>query len=70
MIAPFNSILKTILQPKKSIFKQLKVDNNKLNRFGISGSCIKISKKSRKLKNQKLSKLRKSKSEKLAKSKK
>ena len=68
-------ILKTTISPKKSTLKWLKVDDNKVNRFGISSSK-KIAKKLEKSKSQNWSKLgnlknkKSSKFQKLAKSEK
>ena len=51
-------ILKTIVPPKKLIFKWLEIDTNKVNRFEI-GSGEKIARKLRKLKSQNLLKSQK-----------
>ena len=46
-------MLKTSILLKKSIFKQLKVSNSKINKFGI-GNNNKFAKKLKKLKGQNL----------------
>ena len=59
MVASLISILKMTILLERLIPKQLRVDNNKVNRFDISDGK-KIAKKSRKLfKFQKLAKLKK-----------
>ena len=63
MAAPFTSMLKTIVSPKRSTSKWLEVDDGKVNEFGVSENGIKHAKKS-----GKLSKLGKSKREKTSKS--
>ena len=59
MAAPFISMLKITLLPKRSNLEWLRVGNSKVNRFNISGGK-KITKKSEKLsKFQKLAKSKK-----------
>ena len=69
IIVSLTLILKTIILLEKSTSKQLKVYDDKMDRFDI-GSNKELAKKLEKSKSQKLSRLRKSKSKKLAKSRK
>ena len=63
MAAPFTSMLKTIVSLERSTSKQLEVDDDEVNEFGVGENGIKHAKKS-----GKLSKLGKSKREKTSKS--
>ena len=63
MVAPFTSMLKTIVQPEKSTLKRLGVGDSEVDRFGVSENGVEYAKKS-----GKLFKSGKSKSEKTSKS--